>query len=80
MPERVECGNVVLQNGSGAASTFRSEHVKVVLPAIRLTIFLMETYPEEDQGLLRDVQTDCVQLVWFFSIDYHRSFVTIIIH
>lgn len=60
MPERVECGNVVLQNGSGTASTFRSEHVKVVLPAIRLTIFLMETYPEEDQvqGLLRDVQTD----------------------
>ena len=50
MPKRVECGDVVLQNGSGTATAFRSKHVKVILSAICLAIFLMETYPEEDQG------------------------------
>ena len=50
VPERVECRDVVLQNGSGTATTLRGEHVEVVLPAICLAIFLMETCPEDQRS------------------------------
>lgn len=47
VPERVESRDVVLQDGAGAAATFRREHVKVVLPAECLPILLVETYRAE---------------------------------
>lgn len=43
VPQGVESRDVVLQDGPGTATTFRSKHVKVVLPAERLPILLMET-------------------------------------
>lgn len=43
VPQRVESRDVVLQDGTSTAATFRGEHVKVVLPAERLSILLMET-------------------------------------
>ena len=50
VPERVECGDVVFQNGSGTATALRGEHVEVILPAVRLAIFLMETCPEDQRS------------------------------
>ena len=42
MPESVEGRDVVLQDGPGTAATLGCEHVKVILPAVGLAIFLME--------------------------------------
>ena len=50
VPEGVECGDVVLQDGSGTAAALGGEHVEVVLPAIRLAIFLMKTCPEDQRS------------------------------
>lgn len=48
VPERVEGRNVVLQDSTGTAATFRGKHVKVVLPTVSLSLLLMETLrPEE---------------------------------
>lgn len=43
VPERVEGRNVVLQDSTGTAATFRGKHVKVVLPTVSLSLLLMET-------------------------------------
>ena len=42
VPQRVESRDVVLQDGAGAAAALRGKHVKVVLPAVRLSVLLME--------------------------------------
>lgn len=42
MPESVEGRDVVLQDGPGTAATLGREHVKVILPAVGLAVFLME--------------------------------------
>lgn len=42
MPESVEGRDVVLQDGPGTAATLGCEHVKVILPAVGLAVFLME--------------------------------------
>lgn len=44
MPECIESGDVVLQDGTGTATTFRGKHVKVILSAERLSILLMEAF------------------------------------
>lgn len=44
MPEAVESGDVVLQDGSGAATTFWRKHVEVILPAVRLSILFVEPF------------------------------------
>lgn len=52
VPEGVESRDVVLQNGPCTASTLGRKHVKVVLPAIRLPILLMEAlWPKERSTL-----------------------------
>lgn len=48
MPERVEGRDVVFQDGTSTAATFRGEHVKVILSTVRLSLLLMKTLrPEE---------------------------------
>lgn len=42
VPQRVEGRDVVLQDGAGTAPAFRGKHVKVVLPAVRLPVLLVE--------------------------------------
>lgn len=44
MPEAVESRDVVLQDGSGAAATFRRKHVEVILPAVRLSVLFVEPF------------------------------------
>lgn len=43
----VECADVILHNGTVAASTLGSEHVEIVLAAIRLTILFVEAVVAE---------------------------------
>lgn len=52
MPKTVQCGNVVLENGSSAATTLGCKHVKVILPAIRLSIFFMKTFRAKEGSTL----------------------------
>lgn len=52
VPEGVEGRNVVLQDGPGTAATFGGEHVKVILPAIGLAIFLMEPFGTKEGSTL----------------------------
>lgn len=42
MPQAAQRRDVVLQDGSGTAAAFWSEHVKVVLPAVRLSVLFVE--------------------------------------
>lgn len=44
MPQRVESRDVVLQDGPGTAATLGGKHVKVVFPAVRLPVLLMESW------------------------------------
>ena len=44
VPEGVEGGDVVLQDGAGAAAALGRKHVKVVLPAVRLAVLLVEAF------------------------------------
>lgn len=42
MPLAVECRYVIFHNGAITTAAFRSEHVEVVLAAVRLTVSLVE--------------------------------------
>lgn len=53
MPLSVECRDVVLHDGGVAASTLGSEHVEVVVSAVRLAILLVETIVPEGVAALR---------------------------
>lgn len=44
MPECVEGRDVVLQDGTGTATTFGGKHVEVILSTERLSILLMKTF------------------------------------
>lgn len=52
MPKTVEGGDVVLQDGSGAAAAFRCKHVKVILPAVGFSVFFVETLWAEEGATL----------------------------
>lgn len=52
MPEGVEGRDVVLQDGPGTAATLGRKHVKVILPAVGLAIFLMEPFRTEEGATL----------------------------
>lgn len=52
VPERVERGDVVLQDSSGTTAALWSKHVKVVLSAECLAVFLVETLWSEESSTL----------------------------
>lgn len=43
MPLTVQCGYVILHDGTIATTAFRSEHVEVILSAVRLAVPLVES-------------------------------------
>lgn len=44
VPQGVEGRDVVLQDGTGTAATLGRKHIKIILPAVRLAVFLMEPF------------------------------------
>lgn len=52
MPEGVEGRDVVLQDGPGTAATLGREHVKVILPAVGLAVFLVEPFRPKEGATL----------------------------
>lgn len=52
MPKGVQRRDVVLQNGSCTAATFRCKHVKVILPAIGLSILFMKAFRAKERSTL----------------------------